>query len=132
MNKKLDELMPEIFKLHQMGWSYLKIAKKYELDVNSIRRRILKNNVLSYGEHHYYKNKYVIQIYDFETNEKVKAFKNLTELKHFLNRETTDFFSQALSRKIDYIYSKDTSQKFRFELIEKEKYVEEQKVGTNG
>lgn len=121
MNKRLDELMPQIFELHSLGWSYTKIAKKFNLSVNSVRRRIITNNKLLFGEQRYYKNNYVIELYDFITNEKVGTFRNATQLKEFLGRKTGDFLAQALSRKQEYVYSKDKAKKYRFKIVEKDK-----------
>ena len=121
MNKKLDELMPKIFELHSIGWSYTSIARKFNLSVQSVRRRIVTNNKLKLGEQHYYKNKYVIEIYDFNTNNKIKTFRNATELKEFLGRKSSDFLSQAIRRNIDYFYSNNKNKKYKFKIVEKDK-----------
>lgn len=120
MNKRLDELMPKIFELYNLGWSYAEISRKFDINVNSIRRRIKSNNELKLGEQHYYKNKYVIELYDFRTNKKIKTFKNATELRVFLGRNTNDFLSQAVIKNLDYIYSKDKVNKYKFKIVDKD------------
>ena len=111
--------MPQIFELHSLGWSYTSIAKKFDLSVNSVRRRIITNNKLKLGKNRYYKDKYIIELYNFKTNKKIGFFKNANELREFLGRKSNDFLSQAIIRNIDYLYSKDKNNKYRFKIVEK-------------
>lgn len=120
MNERLNELMPKVFELYNEGWSFLQIARHLNLNVNSVRRRILTGNKMKLGKYRYYKDLYVIKLYTYDTNEYVGTFRNANELRKFLNRKSNDFLSQAIVRKIDYVFANGKEKKYRFEFVDKD------------
>lgn len=118
--KNIDNIINEMKELHLQGWSYTRIAKKFNLKINFVRRRIIRKEELKYGENSYYKQKYIIALFDFETKELVGVYKNLKELNKVVNRvDINTTFSRTVSQKKDYIYNDDKSKKYNFIILPK-------------
>lgn len=118
--KNIENIINEMRELRSQGWSYTKIAEKFNLKINFVRRRLLRKEELKYGENSYYKQKYIIALFDFETKELVGVYKNLKELNKVVNRvDINTTFSRTVSQDKNYIYNGDKSKKYNFVILPK-------------